>query len=286
MKNKVRSMWTSQDLEGLDLARDRVIPLRLWRPEGAARGWIVFSVGFGGERNGYAYLAKAWASRGIATAVVEHVGSNLAVLKALPGPSRQERNRQVVAKVGEPAELAARPRDILHVVNLLRKEFEGLPMGLAGHSYGTYSAFAALGLPTVAKVPPLERALEGVSSCLVISPQAPGMLFSKRALGLITIPTLVLTGTKDTRLDGEGSYRERVEVYEHLPVELRQLAILEDVEHMDFAGIGLGLAARLNTISEVTGEWWESTLWGSSPPNERASRLATAGGTTVPGEYR
>lgn len=279
-------MWTSQDLDSQDLARNRAVPLRLWRPEGVARAWVVFSVGFGGERGGYAYLAKAWAARGIATAVVEHVGSNLTVLKALPGPSRLERNRQVVAKVGEPAELAARPRDILHVVNLLRKEFEGLPMGLAGHSYGTYSVFAALGLPTRAKVPPLEQALEGVSSCLVISPQAPGTLFSQRALGTITVPTLVLTGTKDARLDGEGSYRERVEVYDHLPVELRQLVVLENVEHMDFAGIGLGLAPRLNAISEVTGAWWESTLWGSSPPNERASRLATAGGTTVPGEYR
>ncbi len=279
-------MWTSQDLDCQDFTRDRAVPLRLWRPEGAARGWVVFSVGFGGERDGYAYLAKAWAARGIATAVVEHVGSNLTVLKALPGPSRLERNRQVVAKVGEPAELAARPRDVLHVVNLLRKEFAGLPMGLAGHSYGTYSVFAALGLPTIPKVPPLDQALEGVSSCLVISPQAPGMLFSERALGLITIPTLVLTGTKDARLDGEGSYQERVRVYDHLPVELRQLVVLEDVEHMDFAGIGLGLAARLNTISEVTREWWESTLWASSPPNERASRLASAGGTTIAGEYR
>lgn len=279
-------MFISEDLDYFDSDRERAIPVRLWRPQGQSRAWILFSVGFGGDRNGYAYLAKAWASVGIATVVVEHVGSNLDVLKALPGPTRQERNRQVVAKVADPDELAARPRDLLFVYERLHSEFTGLPLGLAGHSYGTYTALSALGLPTVPKLPALSSPLGGASSVLIISPQPPGMLFSPRAYGLVEIPTLVFTGTKDTRLDGEGSYRERVEVYDHLPPALRQLAVLDSVEHMDFAGIGLGLEKRLRTIAQVTTEWWETTLWGSLEPTARAERLLSAGGSEVPGEYR
>ncbi len=279
-------MFTSDDLDLFDSARDRSIPVRLWQPSDAARAWVLFSVGFGGDRNGYGYLAKAWAQRGIATAVVEHVGSNLTVLKALPGTTRKERNQEVVRRVGDPEELAARPRDLLFVREQLSSRFPGLPFGVGGHSYGTYSTFSALGLPTVAKLPPLRERLEGVSSCLVISPQPPKTLFSERALGLVKIPTLVMTGTKDVRLDGEGSYLERVGVYDCLPESLRQLVVFDEVEHMDFAGIGLGITARLAAISAVTGEWWETTLWGDIALDRRAARLAEVGGTEVSGEYR
>lgn len=279
-------MFTSQDLELSDNSRGRPIPVRLWEPTGTARGWVLFSVGFGGDRDGYGYLAKAWAQRGIATAVVEHVGSNLKVLKGLPGATRRERNLEVVKRVGDPEELAARPRDLLFVWNELSSRFEGLPLGVGGHSYGTYSALSAFGLPTVVKLPGLEQTLEGVSSCLIISPQPPNTLFSERALGLVSVPTLVMTGTKDVRLDGQGSYTERVSVYDHLPVELRQLAVFDQVEHMDFAGIGLGISSRLAAIAGVTGEWWESTFWGDAIQAERASRLAEAGGADIPGEYR
>ena len=279
-------MFTSQDFDLSDDSRSRPIPVRLWEPTETARGWVLFSVGFGGDKEGYGYLAKAWAKRGIATAVVEHVGSNLKVLKELPGSTRQERNQQVVKRVGDPQELSARPRDLLFVWNQLLSRFHGLPLGVGGHSYGTYSALSAFGLPTVAKLPALPEKLQGVSSCLIISPQPPNTLFSERALGLVEVPTLVMTGTKDVRLDGEGSYTERVSVYDHLPTDLRQLAVFDQVEHMDFAGIGLGISARLSAIAGVTGEWWESTFWGDTTQTERATRLAQAGGADVPGEYR
>lgn len=279
-------MYRHEDIDFYDRKRDRPIPVRLWQPTDSVRGWLLFSVGFGGERDGYAFLAKAWAERGLATAVVEHVGSNLEVLKSLPGPSRAERNRQVVAKVEDPEELAARPRDLGFVVGRLQQRFSGLPLGLGGHSYGSYSVLAALGLPTVPRLPSFEPAIDGVKACLVISPQAPGILFSPRALGQVRVASLVMTGSKDVRLDGSGSYLERAAVYDHLPATLRQLVVLEGVEHMDFAGLGLALGEKLRTIAAITGEWWESTFWGEQTPAERAARLARAGGSLVPGEYR
>jgi predicted dienelactone hydrolase len=257
--------------------------VRLWLPEGSPRGWVLFSVGFGGERSGYAYLGRFWASLGLATAVVEHVGSNLDILKALPGKTRAERNRQVLERVADPHELQARPRDLLLAHARLQGRFGGLPLGLAGHSYGSYTVLAALGLPTVPRLQPLPGPLAGARSCLIISPQPPGTLFSPRALGMVDLPILLMTGTRDGPLSGEGDYRDRRAVFDHLPKGLRNLAVLPGVEHMAFAGIGLRLGEQLRRIEGLTGRWWESTLWDDRPPFARARDLAAL---DEQGEYR
>jgi hypothetical protein len=278
-------MNQNQDIDLFDSSRNRAVPVRLWLPTGEPRAWIIFSVGFGGERSGYAYLGRAWARSGLATAVVEHVGSNLETLKALPGRTRQERNQEVVKKVADPAELADRPRDLALVHAHLAARWSQLPLGLAGHSFGSYTALASLGLPTVPRLPELapEQRLRP-DSCLLISPQPPGRLFSSRALGSVGSPSLILTGTEDATLDGSEDYRARAAVYDHLPQSLRNLVVLPGVEHMAFAGIGLGLASTLKTVEELTCRWWESTLWGDSTPPLRASQLAVAAGGE--GEFR
>lgn len=275
-----------EEIDLYDQTRERPIPVRLWRPEGPARAWVVFSVGFGGERSGYAYLGRAWSTHGIATAVVEHIGSNLEVLKSLPGRTAQERQKEVARKVGDPQELAARPRDIHYVCSQLKDRFSGLPFGLAGHSYGTYTILAALGLPPVPVLPPVEP-LQGAATVILMSPQPPGVLFSHRALRMLTVPALVVTGTKDALLDGTGDFRQRAACYDHLPTGLANLVVLEGAEHMAFANIGLGLASTLTAVEGFTNEWWESTLMGElEPAPVRARRLEEAAGQTVKGEYQ
>lgn len=274
-----------QDLDLFDSQRDRLVPLRLWLPEGAPRAWVLFSVGFGGERSGYAYLGRAWAERGIATAVLEHIGSNLEVLKSLSGNNRAERNLAVARRVADPQELEARPRDLLFARQRLESMFDGLPLGLAGHSFGTYTVLSAFGLPTVPVLPPLPQQVGQVTSCLIMSPQPPGSLFSERALGLVEVPILVMTGTEDALLSGEGDYTARVAAYHALPQERRNLVVLEGVEHLAFAGVGLGLGPTLRLVEGLTAQWWESTLLGEvEPPSLRAQRLAALAGE-VKGDF-
>lgn len=279
-------MASHQDMDLFDSQRSRRVPLRLWMPEGAPRAWVLFSIGFGGERSGYAYLGRAWAAQGIATAVVEHIGSNLEVLKSLPGPTRSERNLQVARQVGDPAELEARPRDLLFALSQLSPLFDGLPLGLAGHSFGSYSVLSLLGLPTVPVLPPLMEPVPPAVSCLIMSPQPPGTLFSQRALALVATPTLVMTGTRDALLSGDGDYTARVATYHALPQQLRNLAVLDGVEHLDFAAIGLSLGPTLRLVEGLTAQWWESTLLGEVEPLEiRARRLAEAAGGAK-GDFR
>lgn len=249
---------TVEDLTFRHSNSDRVVPVRRYSAQGTARGWILFSVGFGGDRNGYAFFARAWQAMGLTTFVVEHVGSNLEVLRSLPQKRRAERNAEVVRRVGDPVELRARPQDLVLVWDHLWREFEGLPLGLGGHSYGSYTVLACAGLePRLVKhgVQPLPA-----ESYLVISPQPPGMVFEAEEFTRIDRSTLVMTGTRDDLLSGESGYRERVAAYESLPEEHRGLVVFQDFEHMDFAGVGLNLSGKLAAMKAAGELWWRSTL--------------------------
>lgn len=236
----------------------RSVPIRQYDPIGEILGWVLFSVGYGGNRDGYAFLARKWQELGLAVVVTEHVGSNLNVLKSFAQRRREERNQEVVRRVQEPAELRARAHDIRLVYDELAASFYGLPLGLGGHSYGSYSALAAVGLePRSTKhgLKPIPA-----DSLLLISPQPPGYIFDAADYQKVNCPTLVMTGTKDHLLDGNGDYQERKKVYDSLPSEMRNLLLLSDLEHMTFAGIGLGVEKQLQLVSESTSAWWSGHL--------------------------
>ncbi len=265
--------YVLEKMEFFDSARNRRVPVCLYRPLDTTRALILFSVGYGGTRDGYAYLARAWSERGLAVAVIEHVGSNLEVLKSLPQKTLRERHEEIVRRVKEPAELFARPRDVALVYKELSAHFPGLPLGLGGHSFGSFSVLGSLGLPVLWEVPDLAEPLSSATATLLISPQVPGMLLKRSSYSLVRVPTLVLTGTEDHALDGDGDFRLRTQVHDALPLEVRNLVVLDGVDHMTFAGIGLNLSRTLKAIENLTLAWWERTLFHSDGPAERATSL-------------
>jgi len=259
------------DFELLHDDNSRRVPVRAYKQTSDPQGWIIFSVGYGGDRTGYSFMAKAWAELGFHVYVVEHVGSNLEVLRSCPPMRLAERQQEVVRRVQLPDELYARPRDLLLVYSTFKNDYRGLGLGLAGHSYGSYSVLASTGLAPL-KVPRLEDPV-AAQGLLIISPQPPGMLYGSDELAKVKIPTLLLTGTKDDHLTGESSYKDRVLVYQDLAPEIRHLVVLKDCEHMTFAGLGLGIEKRLSAIREVTSVWWGRILDGSSSPEPWGSEL-------------
>lgn len=237
--------------------------MRRYSTVNGPKGWILFSVGFGGDRNGYGFFARAWAASGWTTFVVEHIGSNLDVLRSFPQRRRAERNAEVVRRVMDPLELRARPRDLALVWEHLREEFRGLPLGLAGHSYGSYTVLACAGMePSLTKhgVSPIPA-----DGYLAISPQPPGMLFPDVEYRKVGKPILIMTGTEDHLLTGESDYGDRLNAYNVLPEEWRHLVVFRGFEHMDFAGVGLNLESRLKAMNSVSAVWWEELM------NERMS---------------
>lgn len=236
--------------------------MREYLPDGQATGMLLFSVGYGGQASGYGYLARHWAESGLATFVIEHVGSNLEVLKSFAHLSKDARNEEVVRRVQDPEELRLRPHDVELVYRNVAPHFEGLPWGLGGHSYGTYSALSSIGLKphqVDPKMTPLKP-----HSLVLISPQPPGLLFRDEDYAEVTIPCLVLTGTQDDLVSGASSYEDRLKVYDCLPAVRRHLVVQEGTDHMAFAGIGLKLESHLKTTQSVTTQWWKRSLFGEN----------------------
>jgi alpha-beta hydrolase superfamily lysophospholipase len=253
---------TGEDFSLQHTDLNRAVPVRRYPTAEEPRGWILFSVGFGGDRSGYGFFARAWAAAGWATFVVEHVGSNLDVLRSFPQKRRAERNAEVVRRVADPRELQARPRDLALVWEHLREEFEGLPLGLAGHSYGSYTVLACAGMEsriTRHGVDPIPAV-----GYLAISPQPPGMLFAVPEYRKVSKPVLIMTGTEDHLLSGESSYDDRLDAYKALPEEFRRLVVFKGFEHMDFAGVGLNLEDKLEAMNAVSAIWWNGLVTGET----------------------
>src|SRR6187431_1209518 len=72
--NQIETQW----LDWFDHTRQRAVPALLFTPEKITGKipLVVFSHGLGGARDRYAYLGQYWASRGVASLHVQHVGSD------------------------------------------------------------------------------------------------------------------------------------------------------------------------------------------------------------------
>jgi predicted dienelactone hydrolase len=69
--------YETLDLDWVDASRQRPVPVRPYWPEGEQPvALVVFSHGIGGSRRGYSYLGEHFASRGIASLHLQHVGSD------------------------------------------------------------------------------------------------------------------------------------------------------------------------------------------------------------------
>ena len=247
-----------EDHELRDSENQRRVPIKRYKAKPRALGWVLFSVGYGGKRSSYGYLARAWAEQGLDVIVVEHVGSNLDVLRSFPQRTQKERFIEVVRRVQLADELEARPRDLIRVYEQFANEYRDVPLGLGGHSYGTYTVLACSGM----KAKSLNDSVDGIParSLLLISPQPPGMLFLDKDYEKISSPSLLVTGTEDGLLSGGADYTERLKVRDCLPEHQSFALVLNGVKHMTFAGMGLNITEQLDSVKAVTKSWWSDSL--------------------------
>ena len=261
------------DLKPLDLhlegSASRSVPARYY-PATGCRAAICFSVGFGGDRTSYAYLARAWGEQGIATLVVEHTGSNLEVLKQMNRQGREQRQRLLWERVQDPQEFSARIHDFFVGLHYLEEQLNSVPIFWGGHSYGSATVLAAAGVESHLSD------LQGREACglLCISPQPPGLLFSDSAYGAVECPVLLLTGTRDGELPQGLEPRARTRAWE-LFGGLSYLAVMEGATHLAFAAQGLGVGKFLKPTARLTQLFWTSLLEGS-PLTEAGARGAAA----------
>ena len=226
------------DLDWFDRARERPVPVRLYLPnQRRATPLVVFSHGIGGSRRGYSWLGRHFASHGIASLHLQHVGSD-----------RQLWTGNVFSLVGRLQD-AAQDKEAIHraldlrfaLDTLLAGELAGRVDGkrivAAGHSYGANTTLLASG----ARVPRDGQVLDlhdaRVQAAIVISaPPFYGEADPRAILAPVVVPSLHVTATDDViRIPGYYSGADdRVKVFDAVGSPRKWLAVYEGGSHSMF----------------------------------------------------
>ncbi len=250
------------DLDWVDDARERPVPARLYQPiassSAAPAPLIIFSHGIGGSRLGYTYLGSYWASHGLASLHVQHVGSDRSIWFGNPF--------NLVSRLQEAAqekEALARVFDLRYALTKIFSDPLGQAINpnqiiAAGHSYGANTTLLASGARVNRDDIPVELSDSRITAAIVISaPRFYGQKSVDSILQPVRLPTLHITATEDNiQIPGYFSgYPDRLAIFEAIGSERKALAVFEGGSHSMFTDRTRSGGAVLNhQVKEATQE--------------------------------
>ncbi|MFM1989798.1 MAG: hypothetical protein RJA99_2755 [Pseudomonadota bacterium] len=269
------------DLDAIDAGRGRPVPMRLHLPPGASPRdpvpLVVFSHGIGGSRQGYAWLGRHWATEGIASLHLQHVGSDRTLWFA-GSPFGLAGRLQSAAQEGE---AIARVRDLSfaldHVLeHPLGASLDAARIVAAGHSYGANTTLLASGARVERGGASLDLGDARVRAAIVLSaPPFYGEPDPARILGPVVVPSLHVTCTEDViRIPGYFSGPDdRIAVFEAVGGRRKALAVFEGGSHSIFTDRGAPGGVALNArVKAATRELTTAFLRGVLDGDERPLR--------------
>jgi predicted dienelactone hydrolase len=106
-------------------------------------------------------------------------------------------------------------------------------LGMSGHSFGAITTQAVSGQTVALRGRSLTDAR--IKAAVVMSPSGPRRFDAKRAFGGVTIPWLLMTGTKDVAPIGDISLESRLSVFPALPSGGKYELVLDSAEHSVFS---------------------------------------------------
>lgn len=262
-----------------DAQRARSVPVKILAPASGEGPFpvILFSHGLGGTRENYGYLGDYWASHGYVSVHIQHHGSDDAVWREAGLFNGMKAMRQAVA---DPRNAINRVRDVSFVIDeleRLNREESGFRhrldlsrIGLAGHSFGAYTALAVAGQEFA---PGLIRngSLADPRVKAIIPMSAPVPANKNRldeTYANVRVPCLHMTGTKDDSPIGDTQPEERRLPFDHCHNSDQYLIIFQDGDHMTFSG-RRGTASKSERrfqelIRESSTAFWDAYLRGDA----------------------
>jgi predicted dienelactone hydrolase len=233
------------DFDWQDDSRTREVPVRLYLPRAASRlqpvPLVVFSHGIGGSRRGYSYLGQHFASNGVASLHLQHVGSDRSLWTG-----------NVFSLIGRLQD-AAQEREAIHRAHDFRFALDRLLAGdngaaidrgrivAAGHSYGANTTLLVCGAAVQRDGGLLALRDERVRAAIVISaPPFYGEADMRRILAPVQVPSVHITATDDViQVPGYHSGAEdRLAVFDATGGPRKWLAVFEGGSHSIFTDRG------------------------------------------------
>jgi len=262
-----------------DAARGKDLAYKVSYPEGdGPYPLIVFSHGFGGNKDAFATIARHWASHGYVVIHPTHAD----------GLERRDRDGDAPAcgrlragglraGLNDPGRIADRVADIVLVLDSLADVAKATPalagridaerIGVGGHSFGAYTAMLIGGV-TVDLGGEQGRSFRDprVTCILPISAQGTGQQgLTERSWAGLTIPMMTITGTRDQGVGGQG-VDWRKEPYRFSPPGSKYLVVIDGANHFSFGG-GLGpRGSDVTGVVKLTSTlFWDAFLKDSEP---------------------
>lgn len=241
-RNAIFDSVTIHDLTVYDGVRQREIPLRIYLPRAAdPLPVVLFSHGLGGSRLNNGYLGKYWAERGFVAVFLQHKGSDvevwenkgklMAFLSMNMAASRENLKLRVQDVPAVIDQLDAWNQEWGHV---LGQKLDLNRIGMSGHSFGARTTQAVSGQqPSRGDDTTQDKR---ISAALVLSPSVPEWGGKAEALfGQVSLPWLLMTGTRDEAPIGGTDVSERLAVYAALPAGDKYQLVLDGAEHHAFS---------------------------------------------------
>ncbi len=266
---------TTELTELTDTARNRTLPVKIYAPKSGAGPFpvVLFSHGLGGSREAAIYLGEHWASHGYVSIHVQHPGSDESVWKGKPNFMKAMREA-----VGNIEHAINRPRDIRFVIDELAELDRSHPtlkgrldrkrLGVAGHSFGSYTTMAVGGLKFVNR-----RGREfsfGDPRIKAIIPLSPTILKERdrlpTAMSGIRIPVLYMSGTKDDSPINDAKAADRPLAYKYTSEAEAYFINFDGADHMVFSGRKVRFGDRSkdpkfhNLIQQASVAFWDAYL--------------------------
>jgi dienelactone hydrolase len=237
---------------------------------------IVFSHGFGGNKDAFATTGRHWASHGYIVIHPTHAdGQERRRTDAAAGGDDEPVPRltdRLLTRLNDPARIAERVADIVLVMDSLDALPEAIPalrgridakrIGVGGHSFGAYTAMLIGGV-TVDLGDGNGRSFrdERVLCILPISGQGTGQQgLTKTSWSALSLPMMTITGTRDRGAGGQGVDWKK-EPYELSPPGDKYLVVIDGANHFSFGGrLGPRSSGVTDAVNACSTHFWNAYL--------------------------
>ncbi len=259
----------------------RKVPLKVYLPKEPIAPVVLFSHGLGGSREGFRPGGEHWAARGYVAVFMQHPGSDDSVWRNVKLGQRMNSAREAASAQN----LMLRIEDVKAVINYLEKIDQGddaVPdsakqlrkrmnlkqLGMSGHSFGAITTQMVSGQSPL--LPTQSPTDSRIRAALVLSPSPPKLGQPERTFGQVSIPWMLMTGTKDNSPIGDMSAEARLKVFPALPEGQKYQVVYEGGTHA-FLGERIGLTSESGDQSSharatlaLSTAFWDAYLKGDA----------------------
>lgn len=226
----------AQQVQSAERADGATVPLTVYELQAktnACPPLALISPGAGGSERGLSYLGEGLSRDGWRAIVIGHKESGLQALRA--DMRREGFHGGLEYLISDPKAYQGRFMDIDAAVKWSEQRCHAPFKALLGHSMGARTVLLEAGaknrIGIVGRNP--------FDAYVALSEPGADAVFPADGPRSVTAPMLMMTGTRDRTIDGQG-YEERVKTFEALGSRCAWMGVVEGADHMNMAGSGFG----------------------------------------------